>query len=456
MDPDAAPVQKLYLSRVGARKSMPASAIRRANEPADTREENRMSTTISATRRKPWPGVLLTVAAIGVGAAPLRADVITDWDAKIVAAASPAALGEREATLVDLAMFDAVNSVFRQYPGYVTREDGFEHASAEAAAATAAATVLAKLHPEKAEEFAAANAEYLKGLPGEPAAQASGRQLGERVALKVFESRAHDGATGPDPYRMLAQPGMYVPTATMVCANWPKLKPFVLERADQFRPGPPVALASKEWATDYNEIKAYGSRDSTQRTAQQTETARFWLMTGPRAYHPIAWQISAARHLSLLESARFMAMYSAALTDAYIAVFDAKYHYNFWRPVTAIRNGDRDDNPDTEIDPIWQPLDATPMHPEYPCAHCILSAAASAVIESTGGPGNLREISLTSPTAPGVTHRWASLTDFSQEVANGRIWAGFHYRFSTRAGSTMGAEVGHYVAAHFDPPAHGQ
>jgi hypothetical protein len=414
-----------------------------------------LHSTFSAIRRKPWKVIPLTLIAVGVGASSVRADVITDWDAKISSVASPAALGEREATIVDLAMFDAVNSVLRQYPGYVTREDGFEHASAEAAAATAAATVLARLHPEKAADFARAHDEYLNGLAGDPAALALGRQLGERVALKVFDSRAHDGATGPDPYRPLTQPGVYIPTATMTCSTWPKLKPFVLERPDQFRPGPPVSLSSKEWATDYNEVKAYGARDSTRRTDQETETARFWLMTGPQAYHPIAWQIIAARHLKLLDSARFMAMYSVALTDAYIAVFDAKYRYNFWRPVTAIRNGDLNGSPETEIDATWQPLDATPTHPEYPCAHCILSAAASAVIESTGGLGDLREISLTSPTAPGITHRWTSLEGFTQEVANARIWAGFHYRSSARVGTTMGREVGRYVAMHFDRSAHG-
>src|SRR5215472_261612 len=284
----------------------------------------------SGTRRKPRGVILLTPIAVAVGASPVRADVITDWDAKISSVASPAALGERETTLVDLAMFDAVNSVLPQYAGYVTREDGFEHASAEAAAASAAATVLAKIHPARAADFTAARDEYLKGLAAEPAAVALGKQLGERVGLKVFDSRAGDGATDADAYRPVTQPGVYIPTATMVCPTWTKLKPFVLERPDQFRPGPPVALSSKEWSTDYNEIKAYGGRDSTRRTAQETETARFWLMTGPQAYHPIAWQIIATRHLKPLDSARFMAMYSAALTDAFIAVFDAKYRYNFW------------------------------------------------------------------------------------------------------------------------------
>jgi hypothetical protein len=226
----------------------------------------------------------------------------------------------------------------------------------------------------------------------------------------------------------------------------------VLERPDQFRPGPPVALTSQEWASDYNEVKAYGARNSMLRTPEQTETAKFWLMTGPQAYHPIARQIIMARHMKPVDSARFMASFAVALTDAYIAVFDAKYHYEFWRPITAIRNGDVDGNPATEVDPSWQPLDATPMHPEYPCAHCILSGAAAALIESYGGLRDLQEISLTSPTAPGITHRWSSLDAFTNEVANSRVWAGFHYRSSARVGTAMGREVGRYVAAHFAHP----
>jgi hypothetical protein len=245
---------------------------------------------------------------------------------------------------------------------------------------------------------------------------------------------------------------MYVPTATMVCSSWPTLKPFVLERPDQFRPGPPVALTSKEWAADYNEVKRLGARDSATRSTEQTETAKFWLMTGPPAYHPIARQLIEARHLALVDSAHFMAMYAVALTDAYIAVFDAKYHYEFWRPITAIRNGDLDDNADTEGDATWQPFDATPMHPEYPCAHCIQSGAAAAVIESSGGLGDMKEFRLTSSTAPGVTHQWNNLGNFTDEVSNARIWSGFHYRTSARTGTAMGREVGRYVALHFAPP----
>ena len=403
--------------------------------------------------RRRWPAFLLALTVIGGAVPPSHADVITDWDAKASAAASPAALGERELAIVDIAMFDAVNLIYSKYRPYLVKEGGYSDASAEAAAASAAASALEKLHPQSAAEFKAALEDYLKGLPASRSDVAKGVRLGELVAKRVFDSRADDGSTGVDSYRPRTQPGVYVPTVTMVAATWPRLRPLVLLRPDQFRPGPPVALASQEWASDYNEVKTYGARNSTLRTPEQTETAKFWLMTGPQAYHPIVRQLISARHMKLIDSARFMAAFAAAMTDAYIAVFEAKYHYEFWRPITAIRNGDIDGNPATEIDPTWQPLDATPMHPEYPCAHCILSGAAAAMIESNGGLRDVQEISLTSPTAPGVTHRWSSLEAFTNEVANARVWAGFHYRSSGKVGTAMGREVGRYVAAHFAPPA---
>lgn len=372
------------------------------------------------------------------------ADTVTDWDTKATAVASPAALGEREVTIVDLAMFDAVNSIERRYQPYLEQLPTTRPTSADAAAASAAATALAGLHPEAAASFKAALAEYLARLDAAPEALTNGVRLGEAAALKILEARANDGATGVDPYRPKTKPGQYVPTAVMVCSTWPTMRPFALASPSQFRPGPPLSLKSREWAVDYNEIKEFGSKTSARRSAKQTETARFWLMTGPQAYHPLARQMVAERHLNLVDSARFMALFAVTLTDAYIAVFDAKYHYEFWRPATAIRNADLNNNPDTERDATWQPLDNTPMHPEYPCAHCIESGAARVALESLGQP--LPELSLTSATAPGVTHSWSNLDDFTTEVANARIWAGFHYRFSTRVGTALGRQVGEYVA----------
>jgi len=150
--------------------------------------------------------------------------------------------------------------------------------------------------------------------------------------------------------------------------------------------------------------------------------------------------------MNVLDSARFMALYSIAITDALASVFDAKYHYELWRPITAIRNGD-DASAAT-----WQPIDVTPMHPEYPCAHCISAGAAAAVIEGVLGSRSIPEVTMTSSTAPGVTHRWTDLDAFCQEVSNGRIWAGFHYRFSTVVGTDMGNRIGRYVVKNMMQP----
>jgi hypothetical protein len=147
-----------------------------------------------------------------------------------------------------------------------------------------------------------------------------------------------------------------------------------------------------------------------------------------------------------------MALVSVGLTDAIIAVLDAKYHYNFWRPITAIRNGDIDGNPATDREAAWQPIANTPMHPEYPCAHCIQSGSVAGVVKAALGTMDIPEIAMTSPTAPGVTHRWTNMTVFTEEIASARIWAGFHYRFSTRVGTETGLQIGDYVVKNVMQP----
>jgi hypothetical protein len=218
--------------------------------------------------------------------------------------------------------------------------------------------------------------------------------------------------------------------------------PFAMASPSQFRPVPPIALNGEQWTADYNEIKDFGGKASTKRSAKQTEDARFWLITGPQSTDPIARQLVAAKRMNVIDSARFMALADVALADAYIAIMDAKYHYDFWRPITAIRNGDNDDNPATERDATWQPIDNTPMHPEYPCAHCIVAASAGTVMQAFFGTETVPEISLSTPTMPGVTHRWTRIEDYIQEPSNARIWAGIHYRFSTVVGKDMGRKIG--------------
>jgi hypothetical protein len=388
-------------------------------------------------------------------AAPASADVIVDWNEKALAYVVSRNMGpppaERIIAMAQLAMFDAVNSIERKYRPYLFQIAVDGTASKEAAAAAAAATVLGGVNPQAQAEMKAALATYLAGIPDD-AAKAAGIRLGEAIAAKILEARANDGARAPDTYRPRATAGVYVPTVPTWAPQWPGVKPFALTSASQFRPAAPIALGSAQWAANYNEIKELGGLTSTKRSARQTEDARFWLAVDGRVYYPVIRTLAEAKQLSIIDCARLFALTAMARADALIAVFDAKYHYEFWRPVTAIRNGDIDDNKGTGRDAAWQPIDATPMHPEYPCAHCIASASLASVVEAVFGTPEIPEVAITSPTAPGVVHRWTNVRAFSNEVSEARIWAGFHYRFSIKVGQEMGYKIGEYVVKNFMQP----
>jgi hypothetical protein len=403
---------------------------------------------------------MLVAAAVMVAATPSAfANVITDWDEKAIAAVAPMSslggtnpyLAQRMMALVHVAMFDAVNSIERRYRPYLVQLPAAPTTSKEAAAAAAAAAVLATIDAKTAAEMKTALGAYLESIP-DGAAKADGIKHGEAVAAKVLEARANDGSNAPDAYRPRTTPGVYVPTPITISSMWPDMKPFAMAKGSQFRPKPPIALESKEWARDYNELKDYGGQNSVKRTAEQTETARFWLVGPPVAYHPFVRKLVIAKQMNVVDSARFMALIAVGITDSIIAVLDAKYHYNFWRPITAIRNGDEDRNPATEREANWQPIANTPMHPEYPCAHCIQSGSVAGVVKAVFGTMDIPEIAITSPTAPGITHRWTNMTAFTQEIAAARIWAGFHYRFSTRVGTEMGLQIGDHVVKNVMQP----
>jgi hypothetical protein len=379
---------------------------------------------------------------------PAAADVITDWNEKAVAFVTKQRMlppqAERVVASLHVAMFDAVNSVERRYRPYRLAVSTAKDTSKETAAAVAAGMVLAGLHPKETEELNALIDGYLAAIPP-GAAKFEGIKVGQEVAAKIVAERKGDGADAADAYRPKTKPGVYVPTPITASSMWPNVNPFAMTNPSQLRPQPPIPLSGEEWAADYNEIKNLGGKNSSKRTARQTEDAQFWLITGPASYYPMVRQLVLAKKMDVVDSARFMALASTAAADAYIAVFDAKYHYDFWRPITAIRNGDVDGNPATELDATWQPIDNTPMHPEYPCAHCITSAAIAAVVEAALGSADIPEVSMTSPTAPGATHRWTNVWAYADEVATARIYAGFHYRFSTRVGQDMGRKIGRLV-----------
>lgn len=379
--------------------------------------------------------------------AAASANVVTDWDEMAVTFIQPRMVppvAYRAMAIMHIAMFDAVNTIEPVYRPYQAQLPAPPDTSKDAAAAAAAGAVLTKLLPDAAPDIQAALTSYLAAIP-ESDAKSNGIKLGDAVAAKILEARANDEASAPDAYRPVTTAGVYIPTPLTVASQWPTLKPFAMTSPSQFRPKPPIALESEQWAKDYNEIKELGEKNSSKRSARQTEDARFWLMTGPRSTHPLERQIIIQKEMSVIESARFMAVIAAAEADAMIAVMDAKYKYAFWRPITAIRNGDIDGNAATEREATWQPIDNTPMHPEYPCAHCIVSSALASAIEAMLDTADIPEVAMTSTTAPGVTHRWTNLRAYADEVAAARIVAGFHYRFSNVVGQDMGRQIGAYT-----------
>lgn len=392
--------------------------------------------------------------------APMTAatgNVITDWDEKAIALVQPGTVfppptALRTTAMLHFAMFNAVNSIEHRYKPYGVQLVATPDTSQEAAAASAAGAVLMKLVPNAAAQIQAAERSYLAKLP-DGAAKSAGITLGQEAAAKILAMRANDGSSAPDAYRPKTKPGIYIPTAITIGWAFARVRPFALASPSQFRPKPPPSLTSALWATDYNEIKELGEKDSTKRTPRQTEDARFWISVNPGMSHQLERQIVIAKKMDIVDSAHFMALVSVAEADAGIALFEAKYTYEFWRPITAIRNGDIDGNPATERDASWQPIDVTPMHPEYPCAHCIINSAVAAVIRTELGTDEIPEVALTSPAAPGVTHRYTSLRAYTDEIATARICAGFHYRNSTVVGTEMGRQIGEYVAKTVMQPA---
>jgi hypothetical protein len=214
----------------------------------------------------------------------------------------------------------------------------------------------------------------------------------------------------------------------------------------QFRPGTPPALTSVTWAREYNEVKELGSKSSTKRSAEQTEIARFWEYSLPQIYHGVVRSVASQPGRDVARNARLFAAVSQAMDDSLIGVFDAKYHYNFWRPATAIRNGDIDGNDATQRDASWSPLVDAPMHPEYPSGHAILAGAVGAVLKADVGDARTATLATASPTAKGATRRWTSVDDFVREVGDSRIYAGIHYRTAIDAGVAMGKQIGELAA----------
>jgi hypothetical protein len=404
--------------------------------------------------RTPFAAAIACGVLLGALGAPgrARADLITDWNDKacaVVAKLGPGAGGHRAMAVVQVSVYDAVSAIGAEggkYKPYVAKITAPAGASVAAAVAAANHVALAELVPSEKASIESMYKAAIDAIPDGPS-KADGIAIGEKAAAAVLARAAADGSNAPDTYRPRTTPGVYVPTPTPVFSQWPGRTPWVMTRADQFRPASPPSLTSEIWLRDYNEVKSLGAKNSAVRTAEQTAIARFWEETRPLVYHPILRPVALLPGRGVSRNAHLYAAASMAIDDALIAVFDAKYAYQFWRPVTAIRNGGG--NASLAQEAGWTPFIATPLHPEYPCAHCVSSGAIAAVIEAELGATPLPVLSSSSPTADGAVRQWRSLSEFTEEVQAARIYDGVHYRNSAQVGTALGQRIGKLVAEAF-------
>lgn len=389
-------------------------------------------------------GLLLVLISYAGMPFAAMADIVTDWNERAFVTMSGARVGggaaqARTMAMVHKAMFDAITA---------SEQARTNSVSPETAAHAAAHRILADMYPAQLTAIDAAYDTALAKLPNSTA-KSAGIEVGEKAASTLLTERKTDGFFAPDTYRPAASPGSYITTSLPAMANVAGVKPFVLESFSLFRPGPPPKLDSALWARDYNEVKELGGKASTKRTAWQSETARFWETTGSNAWNQAARALLASKPMPLTDSACLFMNLNVAMFDALLTVFDAKYEYGFWRPITAIRNGDRDGNDGTERDAGWLPAIDTPMHPEYPCAHCVQDGAAGVVMKAMFGSGPVQEFTLTYAAMPGVMRKYSTIQQLEDEVSMARIWGGVHYRTSTEVGYEMGKRVGDYVLNNY-------
>jgi len=406
--------------------------------------------------------IALCLMTLVIPANIVCADEVLEWNAH--AAKAIVSVGGQvppraliRLAMVHLAIYDAVNAIEgAPFEGYASVPAVNRPASEEAAAATAAHDVLVALFPAQAADLNAKYATSLAALPDD-GAKANGIVVGQQAASAILIKRAEDGRDAAVIYTPGSGPGVWVPTPPAFLAaqapETPFVQPFALNSAPQFRPEPPFSLSSEDWARDYNEIKALGPAVGSIRTPDQTDIARFWSDNPPLQWNR-AWRaLSVAKGLGLADNARYFAMLATASADALIACWDAKYYYNFWRPVTAIRAGDTDGNPETAPDPAWIGLIITPNHPEYPAAHGCFSGASTETLSYLFGTDEVG-FSMDS-TVAGVVNpirTYDRLSDALAEVLDARIYGGMHYRNSTRVGANLGKQVSRFTTRHFFRP----
>jgi PAP2 superfamily len=369
-------------------------------------------------------------------------NVVTEWnaiaqDAIVTIGAQPIQRSQLWMTLVHVAIYDAVTSINGEYEQFKVTPAHLRPASRDAAAIAAAHGILVRLLPSQQATLDAARERSLAAIR-DGAKKDNGIAIGEEVALRLLE--IHDGVIPTVTYTPGAGPGVWQPTppafANALLPGFAQITPFALASASQFRPGPPPSLSSIVWTRDYNEVMAFGVATGSLRTPEQTEIGRFYTEHAVTQYSRAFRRYAIENGFDVRQTARFLAMANTAILDSQIACWDAKFHYNFWRPVTAIRAGETDGNPATNPDPAWIGLAVTPAHPEYPAAHGCWTSATATILEDFNGTKAVHFV--LDSTVTGTTHVFENTDDLRTEIINARVYGGMHYRNSVEVGARIG------------------
>jgi PAP2 superfamily len=423
---------------------------------------------------------LLITLALVVLASPavVRADAVTDWNliasnAIVVTAGQPPPVSSLSFAMVQGAVYDAVNAIDRGHQPYLVQPPSNPTDSKEAAAATAAFRVLVGfpdlpgLFPAQQPTLQPQYDAYIAALPDDPpGSKAAGITIGETTARAMLDARMNDGRFGPPPDLYPPAPGVWRPTPPFFAndpAPWVgNVLPFIVPSAEMLRTDGPNALTSAAYTEDFNEVKEVGSLTSTTRTADETDAAIFWQDHAHALFNRIFRTLAASQNLDIVENARLFAMENLAAADAAIGCWNDKYYWQFWRPITAIREADTDGNPDTEADPTWLPLFdpatpvcsglplVTPPFPDHPSGHACATAAFVQTLQNFFGTDKIGFSAFSNKSC--TTRSFDRFSYALKEVIDARVWAGIHFRTADTQGAVLGKKVAQYMKKHYFQP----
>ena len=412
-----------------------------------------------------WAAFLIVAALPGRGAAQ-DLDAVIEWNrilqVTVTSTPTPTVFFTRPFAMTAVAVFDALNSIDRVYRPYVTDVPAGPNASREAAVAQAAHDVLVALYPGRRAQLDAALAATLSRVPS--AAAGEGSRVGAATARAVLDARANDGwDRTPPPYVLPALPGFYQVTppqnAPVTFTHYPDVQPFLVADHLRFLSAPPPVLTSERYATDFNEVKAIGGTTSTVRTAEQTSIARRWAGINTSTPFQDVWngllgEMARRQNLSAVDAARAYALLSMAMHDGLLVSFNGKFLYGLWRPVTAIREAERDGNAATEADPSWSTLIPTPPYPTYPGNQTCMAAVASRTLQRLLGRDDVR-FSVTWVGTAGnadITRPYNGFRELANEQARSRVYGGIHFDFDQTASFGVCVPLADYAFDNFLRP----